>query len=1363
MQEGKRSEEQYREMCSSGWNKALEGFLESQSFRRLVPGRGGHQMQYINPDAFMPRSDHEAVLRARGDADWQPITRSKFVDGIVAAGKGTWCPAPRRIVLIGASGMGKSKSMTWLEKTLNDRGLWAIAVTRTQLNEQSQQNTRSPALAAVIQKVARCMPDPREDEITAALIAAVNDDRLVILFDGLDQVPTTAETFSFLPGSEEWFHRCGFVLAGRPHAFQSWIDDATPARIDARDWRFVEPVAFTDEEGMRFANFDGHQRYHLAKRQLGELATVPRVLEFARKLSPDDLGSVYTLSDMFDEVVQGVLSRSIASASNAPVTTEINLRRFSRLLCALAFVAWQRWLNRRNRINDIGCLRLDGDVVEDVRRRMHMDLEPDMMKTLLSLADMSLIVSGNSTDLEWSSRTMVEFLAARWLSCYAGDYDRANPGHDARFMPIFYPEDLDQPAQELNQFVADFPAKELTPSSWLACARVWYDPQDNDANRRWPTEMMYRSWRTIHDIARRPVHDWWNVPYNDLSCSEVRVLDDAPVWRVASVSEDATREARGILDRFFGDFQRILDHGTDSQRAAARDMIGIESWCVVPAGTFEMGSRPEDQGFPRKLLPFWQRELDKVQTCRVNDDPTQKTSSTPPTCRPARCDEDVPRLAAEWLTKEEWFTGLQGRTLRNDDINWLTGVLRGIETRDEPDREAPDYRAAFEQIERKWRKRDEQPFENPQAVAGFSLHRFPVLNRWFGLFSPRHRIIVGCDPEQDVSRPAEGEPEPLSRQYLPDDAPRPADDHPVLYVSWFDAWAFCQWATWRDPLIPGRIYKVRLPHEPEWEYAVRWRRDEQGNLVRPTTRDRYWWGNDFYLTEDVPEDLTPRPEYARMAHVDGRPGRTGAPAALVANGLGLHDMLGNVWEWMANIYDTRSEERMVSDETGAAPSTQPVTRVGYSRFVPKHGQAPLINALRTMRGGLWYYLNLLATCTSRYRLTSDDRCYKMGFRLVREEWQLVREASLQSSGGHVVSGTPQRQRSDFADALIVTALPEEWEAVLEVNVGATSESSWREPPGWSGPMLRYRDFTTRDGELRIAVVQPYIMGRTDTALTAAALLERHPEIRCLAMCGVCAGRRGDVALGDVIIADRAWPYDHGKMKVTIEADGSRTEEFEGDMRLWEIMPEEWGQRAQRFRIDPRSPWIAARPRGYEEQGDWILARLVKNESLDVPERKILCRDWGKVLDVLRMAKRLADDAPLAPTKEGRQRICARLDREPDGLQDPDPFKIVYGSIASGEAVMQDPTIFKRLARTQGMRKVVGLEMEASAILQLARRRKLPYAIVMKGVMDYADMFKSDDMKAFAARASAECLIAFLRQHLPADLHRQPGMTPQRRQ
>ena len=78
--------------------------------------------------------------------------------------------------------------------------------------------------------------------------------------------------------------------------------------------------------------------------------------------------------------------------------------------------------------------------------------------------------------------------------------------------------------------------------------------------------------------------------------------------------------------------------------------------------------------------------------------------------------------------------------------------------------------------------------------------------------------------------------------------------------------------------------------------------------------------------------------------------------------------------------------------------------------------------------------------------------------------------------------------------------------------------------------------------------------------------------------------------------------------------------------------------------------------------------------------------------------------------------------------------------------MEDAEIFPLLA--DGVRKVLGVEMEAAAISALAHVQQLPYAVVMKAVMDHADPNKSDNFKPFAARASAECLIEFLRKHLP---------------
>ena len=68
-------------------------------------------------------------------------------------------------------------------------------------------------------------------------------------------------------------------------------------------------------------------------------------------------------------------------------------------------------------------------------------------------------------------------------------------------------------------------------------------------------------------------------------------------------------------------------------------------------------------------------------------------------------------------------------------------------------------------------------------------------------------------------------------------------------------------------------------------------------------------------------------------------------------------------------------------------ATTGIDEMHYSRKSPT--VRPPVNCTRAMRGGLWYYLNVLATCTARFRLYCDDRDYKMGFRVVREERPLA--------------------------------------------------------------------------------------------------------------------------------------------------------------------------------------------------------------------------------------------------------------------------------------------------------------------------------------------------------------------------------------
>jgi formylglycine-generating enzyme required for sulfatase activity len=130
--------------------------------------------------------------------------------------------------------------------------------------------------------------------------------------------------------------------------------------------------------------------------------------------------------------------------------------------------------------------------------------------------------------------------------------------------------------------------------------------------------------------------------------------------------------------------------------------------------------------------------------------------------------------------------------------------------------------------------------------------------------------------------------------------------HPVVHVSWNDAMAYCEWA--------GK----RLPAEAEWECAAR------GGLVQK----RFAWGDELMPKGrhfcNIWQGVFPTTNTAEDGYVGTAPAKS-----FNANGYGLFNVAGNVWEWC---YDWFSRDFHVdgprADPSGPGSGERKVVRGG---------------------------------------------------------------------------------------------------------------------------------------------------------------------------------------------------------------------------------------------------------------------------------------------------------------------------------------------------------------------------------------------------------------------------------------------------
>lgn len=242
-----------------------------------------------------------------------------------------------------------------------------------------------------------------------------------------------------------------------------------------------------------------------------------------------------------------------------------------------------------------------------------------------------------------------------------------------------------------------------------------------------------------------------------------------------------------------------------------------------------------------------------------------------------------------------------------------------------------------EEINAAWRRFGWPEEKKSQADAEKPAHRVELAEFWIY----RDEVTVGQYRRfaEATGRPM---PDPPEWGWI--------DRHPIVNVSWDEASAYCAWAG------------GRLPTEAEWERSAR----GAATGVDGHPRHLFAWGDASPAGQggfgSLP-DAALRGRFAdREIFPDYEDGHifTAPVGSFRANGLGLHDMAGNVFEWCADWFSR--------DYYRASPTTNPTGAAqGY---------------FRVLRGGSWLSNPYGLRVAYRYYELPGYRSYYVGFRPV---------------------------------------------------------------------------------------------------------------------------------------------------------------------------------------------------------------------------------------------------------------------------------------------------------------------------------------------------------------------------------------------
>jgi nucleoside phosphorylase len=337
------------------------------------------------------------------------------------------------------------------------------------------------------------------------------------------------------------------------------------------------------------------------------------------------------------------------------------------------------------------------------------------------------------------------------------------------------------------------------------------------------------------------------------------------------------------------------------------------------------------------------------------------------------------------------------------------------------------------------------------------------------------------------------------------------------------------------------------------------------------------------------------------------------------------------------------------------------------------------------------------------------------------------------------------------DICVVCALSEEAEVFIQETSRLCHVTFQRTFGTLTRREYRYATIQNREGEpLTIYLTWLPRYGPEEMALHFKPVLaELQP--RFAAMTGICAGDKERVACGDLIIAERAFLCDTGKI---VRGKRGRKQQLY-DTSTYHPHPDIL-QFVQMFDSGQAEVAGLRRPLTRRQQRAWLLTTLLQEPArriTDLPQHEL----EQHVPDLAQILSELQCGPHPIVTPEGMLQNVARAQEVLSHQDVPSKDRTVpqchIAALASGSAVRSDSPFQQIHVPVRG---ALAIDMEGATFYRIVAEFAGLRALLVKGVCDYADPDKDDTYHDYAAAASALYLLCFIKDYVTLALMARPA-------